>query len=64
MNGWLTGWKAIAEYISRGIRTAKRYHKVYKMPVRRGPGNQPHAIPYELDKWLIEFDEIKKRQGV
>jgi len=59
-DGWLTGWKAIARYINRSIRTAKRYHYKYSMPVRRLPGSV-HALPYELDRWLVLFDEIRKR---
>lgn len=59
--GWLSGWKAIAKYINRAIRTAKRYHKKYGMPVRRLPGKRPVALPYELDLWLIEFDKLRKR---
>jgi hypothetical protein len=58
--GWLSGWKAIARYINRSIRTAKRYHYQYGMPVRRLPGKRPVALRFELDSWLVKFDELKK----
>ena len=58
--GWLTGWKAIAQYIGKSIKTAKKYHFVYSMPVRKVT-NRVEALPYEIDQWLIQFDEIKKK---
>jgi len=60
LKGWLTGWKEIAGYISQTIKTAKKYHKKYGMTIRRGPGGKPIALPSELDKWLIKFDDLKK----
>lgn len=59
--GWLTGWKEIAAYIGTSIETAKKYNKLHKMPVRRGPYNTAHALPYELDNWLIENNEISPK---
>jgi hypothetical protein len=59
-DGWLYGWKMISGYLNCSIRTAKRYHWHFKMPVRRGPRNQPIALKGEVDQWLIEFDTIKK----
>ena len=59
-NGWITGWKRIARYIGTSIRTAKRYHYEYSMPVRRLPGSRPVAFEYELDLWLVKFDELMK----
>ena len=59
-DGWLSGWKAIARYINRSIRTAKRYHYQYGMPVRRLPGQSRVALPFELNSWLVKFDELKK----
>ena len=61
-NGWITTWKEIARYIGRSVKTAKKYHKSYGLPIRRGPNNTRHAIGYEMDQWLINFDEIKKFQ--
>jgi len=58
--GWLTGWKEIAKYIGCHARTAKRYKKKYSLPVRRSPGGKPVSLQYELDQWLINYDNIKK----
>ena len=60
-NGWLVGWQKIAAYIGKTVKTAKRYHKLYGMPVRRDPGSTAVALEYELDRWLIEFDDLVKR---
>jgi len=62
MKGWLTGWKEIANYIGQNVQTAKKYYKKFGMTIRRGPGNKPIALPYELDQWLITFDNLKKRK--
>lgn len=60
--GWKTGWKEIAKYIGRSVKTAKLYHYKYSLPVKRLPGNCPAIIPYEVDLWLINFDRRKKLQ--
>lgn len=60
--GWLSGWKAIADYINTSIRTAKTYHYCYSMPVHRGPGGSVYVIPYELDQWLIAFSQTNKQR--
>ena len=60
MRYWLTGWKAIANYIDTSVKTAKKYHKKYGMPVRRGPTNKPIALQEELDQWLVGFGKKKK----
>ena len=60
MGPWLRGWKEIAAYISSSVRTAKRYHYEYGMPIRRGPRNMPIALSPELDAWLIIADEKKR----
>ena len=65
MQGWLTGWKPIANYIGRSVKTAKMYAKQYGLPVRRLPSPNPNtmgppvALAYELDQWLINFNDIK-----
>jgi len=61
LKGWLREWKEIAQFCSMSVKTAKKYHKKYGMPVRRGPGNKPHAIIPELHAWLVEFDKKKKK---
>jgi len=62
LEGWLTGWKAIAQYIDRSTKTARKYYKDYGMPVRRGPQYMPIALPYELDRWLVLLDEKRKQK--
>ncbi len=51
----LTGWKEIANYLGRGVRTLQRYESQYGLPIRR-PGGKDHssvmAFPDELDRWL------------
>jgi hypothetical protein len=58
--GWLTGWKAIAQYTGLSIDTCKSYTKRYSLPVKHLPGGKPVALPYELDQYLITFDTDKK----
>ena len=60
-DGWLYGWKAIAGHCDITVKTAKIYYKKYGMTVRRGPRNKPIALRAEINEWLIEFDEAKKR---
>ena len=60
--GLITGWKKIASFFGVSVRTAKRYHSRFSMPVRNWPGGRPWAIPYELIKWGIYFDDIKKKK--
>lgn len=53
----LDGWKDIAGYLGRNVRTAQRWHSERGMPVRRvpsgrsGPGSV-FALTQELDEWL------------
>jgi len=51
----------ISAYLSCSIKTAKRYHKRWGMPIRRAPGNMPIALKDELNEWLTLADEKKKR---
>jgi len=58
-DGWLAGWKEIAAYIGKSIKTAKRWRQRYSMPVRYDPGGNPVCIKPELDRWLVLFSEKK-----
>lgn len=52
--GRLDGWKEIAAYIGRGVRTAQRWEKELGLPVRRqvtGTSDTPYAVPAEIDEW-------------
>lgn len=51
----LEGWKEIATYLKREIRTAKRWEKTEGLPVRRHLHQarpSVYAYPSELGKWL------------
>ncbi|RPJ68877.1 MAG: hypothetical protein EHM24_20240 [Acidobacteria bacterium] len=52
--GRLNGWKEIAAYLDRGVRTVQRWEKTLGLPVRRigtGRGEVVFALPEELDAW-------------
>jgi hypothetical protein len=52
----LTGWKEIAAYLGKGVRTVQRWEKELDLPVRRlgtGRGEVVFAVPSELDAWLV-----------
>jgi len=55
-NGRLDGWKEIAAYLNRGVRTAQRWEQELDMPVRRldtGGAETVYAFKEELDAWLL-----------
>ena len=50
----LSGWKEIAGYLNRGVRTVQRWEVGYKLPIRR-PENDVmsvYAFSDELDAWM------------
>ena len=53
---FLNGWKEIAEYLGRGVRTAQRYERELHLPVRR-PADKPRsavlATRAEIDAWVV-----------
>lgn len=52
---YLAGWKAIAEYLGRGVRTVQRWEAEYGLPVRRPAGRARSAVMArreEIDEWL------------
>jgi len=51
--GWLTGWKAIAEYCGYSADGLRRSWKKLKLPIYNIHGRRK-ALPKELDKWLSE----------
>ena len=56
LNGRLDGWKEIAAYLNRGVRTAQRWEQELDMPVRRldtGGAETVYAFKEELDAWLL-----------
>ncbi len=51
----LSGWKEIASYIGRGVRTLQRYESQLGLPVRRPAGKDRSSVMAfsdELDQWL------------
>ena len=59
MEGWLTGWKAIAKYLGVHEETAMRWAKEEGMPVFDAPGGLKVAISELLDRWLIKSNKKK-----
>ncbi len=58
---FITGWRAISRHIGiRDTRALRKYADKYSLPIRRWPGNRPVVIPFELERWLIEFDNRRK----
>jgi hypothetical protein len=53
----LDGWKAIADYLGRDVRTAQRWRDERGMPVHRVPGGRSATVfadRAELDAWLFQ----------
>lgn len=51
----LTGWKEIAAYLRKDVRTVLRWERERGLPVHRPPGRRGqsvYAIPEELDRWI------------
>ena len=52
---FLTGWKEIAVYLGKGVRTVQRYEREMGLPVRRPAGKSRAAVvatKAELDAWV------------
>jgi tetratricopeptide (TPR) repeat protein len=55
----LNGWKDIATYVGRDIRTVERWEKQRGLPIRRVPGEgraTVYAVVSELDRWFANAD--------
>lgn len=51
----LDSWKEIAAYLKRGVRTARRWERQERLPVRRhvhGKQATVYAFAHEIDDWL------------
>ena len=62
----LDGWKAIAAYLGRGVRTAQRWERELGLPVRRmdtGGAEVVYALPGELDEWLLRQTRVGAGEG-
>ncbi len=63
----LQGWKDIAAYVSRDVRTVKRWEKQRGLPVRRMPGigrANVYALIPELDRWLSADTDLSEAAPV
>ncbi len=52
----LTSWKAISDYLGVNIRTAQKWERNRRLPVRRSPGEKGRvsALSSELDAWKVQ----------
>jgi len=53
---FLSGWKDIANYLGKGVRTVQRYERHLGLPVRRPAGKDCGSIvatKAELDAWVV-----------
>ena len=53
--GMMSGWKEIANYLGKGVRTVQRYERIAALPVRRtalGQVGSVFATKAELDGWI------------
>ena len=48
----LSGWKEIANYLGRGVRTVQRYEIEKHLPIRRPAGESVIATKTEIDRWV------------
>lgn len=51
----MSGWKEIANYLGRGVRTVQRYEREMGLPVHRPAGQASAAVvamKTELDDWV------------
>jgi hypothetical protein len=51
----LSGWKEIANYLGKGVRTVQRYERQFRLPVRRPAGKARASViatKAELDAWV------------
>jgi hypothetical protein len=59
MTQLLNWWKEIAAHLGRGVRTAQRWERDLRLPVRRPRGKDRSAViafTYELDHWLKQTE--------
>jgi hypothetical protein len=52
---FLSGWKEIASYLAKGVRTVQRYERQMGLPIRRPAGASSGsvlAVKAELDGWV------------
>jgi len=64
----LSGWKEIASYLGKGVRTIQRYERELHLPIHRPAGKRSAsviAVKVELDRWVkgvpVQLDERAMR---
>ena len=61
---FLSGWKEIANYLRKGVRTVQRYERELRLPIHRPAGKSSSSViafKAELDSWVkgipVQLDE-------
>ena len=61
-DGWLFGWKAIANFMGCSTKTAQDYERRLRLPVYTIPGPNGSeiraAIPAKLNEWLEKSKKV------
>jgi hypothetical protein len=65
----LSGWKDIANYLGKGVRTVQRYARELGLPIHRPAGKlSVVAVKAELDEWVLSprahIDSVAKRRAL
>lgn len=61
----LSGWKDIASYLGKGVRTVQRYEEDMRLPVRRPAGKARASVlatKADLDAWIAASPVRKESQ--
>ena len=59
----LDGWKEIAEYVGKSVRTVQRWEKEENFPIKRIKDRKSvFAYPEEIDKWLAKKEKKHNTQ--
>lgn len=62
-SGRLNGWKDIAAFLGKSVRTVQRWEKELGLPVHRihtSRGEIIHALPNEIESWLARTENLRK----
>ena len=67
----LSGWKQIANYLGKGVRTVQRYEREICLPIHRPAGKSSASVvatKTELDEWVTSprghIDSVAKRRAL
>jgi hypothetical protein len=62
----LSGWKDIANYLGKGVRTVQRYERELSLPIRRPSRNARGSVmatQSELKSWVTACQLIERSQS-